>query len=100
MAKTASALATAVVALAVATGVQVRAGQAQYYGNAPWCAVLQAGTGSVVWHCYYRTAKECAPSVVAGSRGSCNTNPYWTGPRGAAMAAQPKRHKRYSDERR
>jgi len=100
MAKTATALTTVVAAVVVATCAQVRSGQAQYYGDAPWCAVLQAGTGSVVWHCYYRTAEECAPNVVAGSRGSCNTNPYWTGSRGGALAAQRKRHKRYSDERR
>ncbi|HTH32797.1 MAG TPA: DUF3551 domain-containing protein [Xanthobacteraceae bacterium] len=88
MPKPASVLAIAVAALAVASVVQVRSGHAQYYGDAPWCAVLQIGTGSVVWHCYYRTAEECAPQVVAGNRGTCNLNPY--GP-----AAQPKRLKRY-----
>lgn len=97
MSKIFSALATVAAALLAATGVLVRSGQAQYYGDAPWCAVLQVGTGAVVWHCYYRSAEECAPNVLAGNRGSCNLNPYWTGPRSAAAAAQPQRHKRYSD---
>ena len=94
MTKTLSALATAAAALAVVCCAQVRSGHAQYYGDAPWCAVLQVGTGAVVWHCYYRTAEECAPNVVAGNRGSCNLNPYGTAAQGPA--AQPKRHKRYS----
>ena len=88
MTKAASVLAAAVAALAVVSCVAVRSGHAQYYGDAPWCAVLQVGTGSVVWHCYYRTAQECAPHVVAGNRGTCNLNPY-------GAAAQPKRLKRY-----
>jgi len=58
------------------------------------CAVVQVGTGSVVWHCYYRTAAECAPNVIAGNRGSCNLNPYGTAAQNPA--APPKRHKRYS----
>jgi hypothetical protein len=92
MMKTVGALGTAFAALAVLTCVQVRSGHAQYYGDARWC-VLQIGTGAVVWHCYYRTAEECTPNVVAGNRGSCNLNPY--GPAAQGPAAQPKRHKRY-----
>jgi hypothetical protein len=87
------ALATAVAALSVVTCVEVRSAHAQYYGDLPWCAVLQIGTGGVVWHCYYRTAQECAPNVVAGNRGSCNLNPY--GPAAQGAAGPPKRHKRY-----
>jgi len=88
MTKTASVLTTVLAALAIASVAQVRSGHAQYYGDAPWCAVLQVGTGSVVWHCYYRTAAECAPNVIADNRGTCNLNPY-------GAAAQPKRLKRY-----
>jgi len=56
------------------------AGHAQSYGNAPWCAVQDLGAGDVVWDCEFRSAAECAPNVVAGNRGFCNINPYWTGP--------------------
>jgi len=94
MNKAFGALATPVAALAIVSGVEVRSGYAQYYGDAPWCAVLQIGTGSVVWHCYYRTAEECAPNVVTGNRGTCNLNPY--GPAARGSPAPPKRHKRYS----
>jgi hypothetical protein len=74
--------------------LQVSASQAQYYGDAPWCAVLQIGTGSVTWHCYYRTVEECVPNVLAGNRGSCNLNPYFTASRGPATSARPAHHKR------
>jgi hypothetical protein len=49
---------------------------AQTYGDAPWCAVIAVTDGNVTWHCYYRSAEECAPHVIAGDRGFCNVNPY------------------------
>jgi hypothetical protein len=55
------------------------AGHAQTYGDAPWCAVISVTSGNIQWDCYYRTAAECAPNVIAGQRGFCNVNPYWTG---------------------
>jgi hypothetical protein len=86
---------TALIAtVAASLCLQVSASQAQYYGDAPWCAVLQIGTGSVTWHCYYRTVEECVPNVLAGNRGSCNLNPYFTASRGPATTARPARHKR------
>jgi hypothetical protein len=86
---------TAAIAAAVAAlCLQVSSSQAQYYGDAPWCAVLQIGTGSVTWHCYYRTVEECVPNVLAGNRGSCNLNPYFTASRGPATTARSARHKR------
>ncbi len=56
--------------------------KAQSYGNAPWCAVRELGTGEVQWDCQYNSAAECAPTVVAGNRGFCNVNPYlaWARP--------------------
>jgi hypothetical protein len=87
-------LTTAIAAVAAAMCLQVSTSQAQYYGDAPWCAVLQIGTGSVTWHCYYRTVEECVPNVLAGNRGSCNLNPYFTAARGPATTARPTRHKR------
>jgi hypothetical protein len=32
----------------------------------------------MVWYCYYKTVEECVPNVLAGNRGFCNVNPYWT----------------------
>jgi phage tail protein X len=87
-------LTTAIAAVAAAICLQVSSSQAQYYGDAPWCAVLQIGTGSVTWHCYYRTVEECVPNVLAGNRGSCNLNPYFTASRAPAITAHPTRHKR------
>jgi hypothetical protein len=69
--------------------LEIPAGQAQTSGNAPWCAVVNRGAGDVVSECYYRSAEECAPNVVAGNRGFCNINPYFVGvpaPQGIAPA--------------
>jgi len=87
-------LTIAVAAVAAALCLQVSSSQAQYYGDAPWCAVLEVGTGAVSWHCYYRTVEECVPNVLAGNRGSCNLNPYFTASRGPATSARPAHHKR------
>ena len=87
-------LTTATTAVAAVLCLQVFSSQAQYYGDAPWCAVLQVGTGSVTWHCYYRTVEECVPNVLAGNRGSCNLNPYFTASRGPATTARPAHRKR------
>lgn len=45
--------------------------------HAPWCAVINIGTGSVVWVCQYRSVEECMPNVLAGNRGFCNPNPWY-----------------------
>ena len=47
------------------------------YRQAPWCAVTNYGTGSVVWDCSYASIEECRPNVIAGNRGFCNPNPYF-----------------------
>jgi hypothetical protein len=70
----------ATIAAAALLGAGIQPGGAQTSGNAPWCAVIDQGTGNVVHECYYQSAAECAPNVVAGNRGFCNVNPYWTGP--------------------
>jgi hypothetical protein len=88
-------LTAAIVIVAAAMCLQVSSSQAQYYGDAPWCAVLQIGTGSVTWHCYYRTVEECVPNVLAGNRGSCNLNPYFTALRGPATARPAHRKRPY-----
>lgn len=60
-------------AFAAAMFLEIPAGHA--YGDAPWCAVIDLGTGEAYWDCQYRTVEECAPNVVAGNRGFCNINP-------------------------
>jgi hypothetical protein len=75
--------------------LEVRTGQAQTYGDAPWCAMLQETDGEVIRDCRYRSAEDCAPNVVAGTRGFCSTNPYFTGataPVSPASSAHRKRH--------
>jgi hypothetical protein len=51
--------------------------QAQYWGDAPWCAVIQVGTGGVHYDCQYNTVEACVPNVLAGNRGFCAMNPYY-----------------------
>ena len=52
---------------------------AQAHGEKPWCAVINGG-GDIHMECEYNSVQECAPNVVAGNRGSCAPNPYYTGP--------------------
>jgi Protein of unknown function (DUF3551) len=55
----------------------VQPAAADYYG-APWCAVISMGDGDMQWDCEYRSIEECRPNVLAGNRGWCNPNPYFT----------------------
>ena len=50
---------------------------ADYYA-APWCAVIAMGDGDMQWDCEFRTIEECRPHVLAGNRGWCNPNPYFS----------------------
>ena len=61
--------------------------------QAPWCAVMNYGTGSMYWDCSYATIEACTPNVIAGNRGFCNRNPYYTGV--VEQVRRPKRHVRY-----
>ncbi|MGB6537527.1 MAG: DUF3551 domain-containing protein [Xanthobacteraceae bacterium] len=70
-------IAMAVAASATIAFLNVSAARAQTYGNAPWCAVREMGSGEVQWDCNYSSATECAPTVTAGNRGTCNLNPYF-----------------------
>ncbi len=66
--------------------VEIPSGQAGY-GDAPWCAVINVGTGEMYWDCQYQTIEACAPNVVAGNRGFCNLNPTYV-----PAAAAPAKH--------
>ena len=47
--------------------------------EAPWCAVINMGTGSVYEDCQYRSFEECyhKGNILAGNRGFCNPSPYY-----------------------
>jgi hypothetical protein len=85
-------LTIAFAAIAVATCLGTSSGRA--YGDAPWCAVINIGAGTVYWDCQYRTVEECVPNVIAGNRGFCNLNP-WPGPSQVVPYKHQKRHARY-----
>jgi Protein of unknown function (DUF3551) len=87
MVKSITALAIAAVALAAGSCFDVPAGRASTYGDAPWCIMTYGD--DVHWRCEFRSGEECV-AAVAGTRGSCNVNPYYSG----APAGPPKRGKR------
>ena len=66
-------LMTAAVIGLVGTGQQPAF--AQFYGPAPWCAVVNMGTGNLYWDCQYWSLQQCVPNVLSGNRGFCNQNP-------------------------
>ena len=65
-------------AIAALVGVIVGLQPAQAY-EAPWCAVVESGTGSVYWDCQYHSFEDCyrRGNILAGNRGFCNPSPYY-----------------------
>ena len=67
---------------------------AQAY-EAPWCAVIENGTGSVYWDCQYGSFEDCyrRGNILGGNRGFCNPSPYYganaTEHRRSARRARP-----------
>jgi hypothetical protein len=69
---------------------------ARAYNDAPWCAVINYGTGDVHWSCEYNTFEACYPNVLAGNRGFCNENPAYVGkPARARKTARRHRARTY-----
>ena len=66
------------VAIAALAGAFLALQPAQAY-EAPWCAVIQNGTGSVYWDCQYSSFEQCyhKGNILAGNRGTCNPSPYY-----------------------
>jgi hypothetical protein len=64
------------------------------FGDAPWCAVIEIGTGAVYWDCQYPTLEACVPNVLAGNRGFCNLNPA-PGPSAGGVRPYPHHRWRY-----
>jgi hypothetical protein len=63
------------------------------YGEAPWCAVMNIGAGTVTWDCEYATVEACTPNILAGNRGFCAINPRFSPapPYGAAHIGRARR---------
>jgi hypothetical protein len=70
----------AIIAAGLALGSIFGPPAARASSDAPWCAVVQLGEGAQAWDCQYDNAQECAPAVIAGNRGSCTPNPYYSPP--------------------
>ena len=81
---------------ALAAGTSFGTSTSQASGNAPWCAVINIGTGTVYWDCQYPTFEACyhLGNILAGNRGFCNLNP-WPGPSQAIPYKQRKRYPQY-----
>jgi hypothetical protein len=91
-------IALAIAPLAAILCLALSPTRAQAYGNAPWCAVRELGSGEVEWDCEYASAAECAPTVIAGNRGFCNLNPdaaYAAGPGPRGRRHYRRHHRRY-----
>jgi hypothetical protein len=60
--------------------------------QAPWCAVIQFGPGSIYWDCQYRSFEDCyrRGNILGGNRGFCNPSPYYV----ANAAGYPRSAKR------
>jgi Protein of unknown function (DUF3551) len=86
-----------VTAMAAAMLFDVGAARA-YHGNGPWCAVESLGFGTVKEDCSMQDFEQCRLLTIAGNRGFCIPNPYWSGPYGRAEPA-PRTHKRRARHR-
>ena len=64
--------------IAALVGVIVGLQPAQAY-EAPWCAVIENGTGSAYWDCQYRSFEDCyrRGNILGGNKGFCNPSPYY-----------------------
>jgi hypothetical protein len=62
-------------------------------GDAPWCAVINIGPGTIYSDCQYPTFEACyhLGNILAGNRGFCNLNP-WPGPSQVVPYRHSKHH--------
>jgi hypothetical protein len=86
------------IAAATVLSFAVSPADAAYIGNAPWCAVVNTGAGNIEWDCEYGSIEACRPNVIAGNRGFCQINPYYSPAPlyGAPRVKRAHRH-RYKD---
>ena len=85
---------TILVAAAALASVNFSPGHAES-AAAPYCAVINLGTGSVYWDCQYSSFDDCyrRGNILAGNRGFCNHSPYY-GP-GYAEQRQTRKRRAY-----
>ena len=85
---------TILVAAAALASVSFSPGYAES-AAAPYCAVINMGTGSVYWDCQYSSFDDCyrRGNILAGNRGFCNHSPYY-GP-GYAEQRQTRKRRAY-----
>ena len=60
--------------------------------QAPWCAMIETGTGGSYWDCQYRSFEDCyrRGNILAGNRGFCNPSPYYVA--GSAQQTRKRAH--------
>jgi hypothetical protein len=70
---------TRMIFAAIAALAAVFVGQTAQAYEAPWCAMIENGKGSVYWDCQYRSFEDCyrRGNILAGNRGFCNPSPYY-----------------------
>jgi len=74
------------------TAVALLGLRGSHASEGPWCAVQNAGSGSVLEDCRMRTFEQCRLEVIAGNRGFCKPNARWRGHDGSARS--PRLHRR------
>jgi Protein of unknown function (DUF3551) len=83
-------------AAAIIAGAIALSGPASAYvvrgAEAPWCAIMNMGTGVVHEDCSYASLEACRPNILAGNRGFCNPNPAY---RGAVVVEHRRHHRRH-----
>lgn len=67
------------ITIVLAAAAMFASAPSRAYYNGPWCGVATLGPGSVVEKCDYRDFETCRMDVVAGNRGFCRPNGYYTG---------------------
>jgi hypothetical protein len=82
------AFASTLIALAALTIFGNRPSQAYYDGR--WCAVSSMGRGGAIERCDFNSFEACRMEVIAGNRGFCRPNSYWSG----SYAAEPPVHRK------
>ena len=82
---------TILVGAAVFASVDFRPGHAAV-AQAPWCAQIEVGTGSVYWDCQYYSFEDCyrRGNILAGNRGFCTPSPYYVA--GPAQQTRKRAH--------
>jgi hypothetical protein len=84
---------TILVAAAALASISFSPGHAEG-AEAPWCAMISVGRGSIYWDCQYRSFEDCyrRGNILAGNRGFCNHSPYYV----AGSAEQRQTRKRHA----